>query len=330
MRVTVVVPVHDGAHELRECLAALRASVGVEVEIVVVDDASHDDSASVARAAGAHVVSLDRNVGAGAARNHGARLATTDLVTFIDADVVVRPDTIARLAGVLAERPDFVAVFGSYDAAPRAPQLVSQYRNLLHHFVHQHGDREASTFWSGCGAIRRSVLEALGGFDEGPYSRAIEDIELGYRIRAAGHRIHLDPTIQVTHLKRWTFRSILRTDAFLRALPWSRLLLAGAAPPDHLNVQAGQRVSVALSLLVAGTSVVALAWPIWWLVAGAALLGMMAINGPLLAFFRRTRGGPFALASVPLLLLHYAESGVCYGIAWLERAAGRSPVARTK
>lgn len=323
--VSVVVPVHDGGDDLAECLAALHASVGVRLELIVVDDGSHDDSATVAHRAGARVLSLERNLGAGAARNRGARLATNDVLVFIDADVLVRPDTVARLATTLAAHPDVAAVFGSYDDAPRAFGLVSQYRNLLHHFVHQHGDRDASTFWSGCGAMRRAVFESLGGFDEGPHSNAIEDIELGYRLRAAGHRIVLDPTVQVTHLKRWTLVRVLWTDAFLRALPWSRLLLARRTPHDHLNVQTGQRVSVALTLLATAAGAATPLVPAAGALALVAALAVALTNRRLLAFFVRARGWRFALATVPLLLLHYLESGLCYGAALLERAVGRAP-----
>lgn len=324
MRASVIVPVHDGAGHLAECLEALTASVASDVEIVVVDDASTDDSAEIARRAGVRVLGLSRNVGAGAARNHGAQRTAGAVLVFVDSDVVVAADTVARLVGTLEERPDLAAVFGSYDAAPRAPGLVSQWRNLLHHFVHQRGAGEASTFWTGCGAIRRTTFEALGGFDEGPYSHAIEDIELGYRLRAAGHRILLDPAIQATHLKRWSLASMLRTDALLRALPWSRLLLARGAPHDHLNVQAQQRTSVALSLLAAAVLPLALLRPALGLVALAAVLGVVVANGAFVAFLARARGLPFAVASVPLLLLHYLLSGLCYLAAWIERALGRS------
>ncbi len=53
----------------------------------------------------------------------------------------------------VSEEPDLAAVFGSYDDEPAAPNFLSQYKNLFHHFVHQQGSAEASTFWSGCGAI---------------------------------------------------------------------------------------------------------------------------------------------------------------------------------
>ena len=103
---------------------------------------------------------------------------------------------ISRVLTALKERPDVAAVFGSYDARPRSMGTVSQYRNLLHHFVHQKGNPEASTFWAGCGAIRRSVFDEVGGFDEKQFSGRVEDIELGYRLQHTGHRILLDKGLQ--------------------------------------------------------------------------------------------------------------------------------------
>ena len=317
----MIVPVHDGASELPSCLGALTRAARSDMEIIVVDDASHDDSAAVAAGYGVRVVRLERNVGAAGARNRGAREATGDVLVFIDADVEVAPDTVDRLVGVLDRRPEIAAVFGSYDATPRAPGLVSQYRNLLHHFVHQHGDPEASTFWTGCGAIRRAVFAASRGFDEGRHARSIEDIELGYRVRAAGHRIMLDPSIQATHLKRWTLRSVLWTDAMLRALPWSRLVIE-RRPPNELNIRLGQRVSVALTMLAIALLPLALVRPASIVLPMAACGGVIAVNHGLLRFFARVRGPVFAAATVPLLLLHYLESGLCYAWAWLAHASG--------
>ena len=106
--------------------------------------------------------------------------------------------------------PGLAGLFGSYDDEPAAPGLVSRFRNLLHHYVHQAGTfvddaRPAQTFWTGCGLIRRDVFLEAGGFDPQLYRRpAIEDIELGYRMTRAGHRIVLARDVQATHLKRWT------------------------------------------------------------------------------------------------------------------------------
>ncbi len=310
IRVSVVVPAYDNAAGLEECLRAL--APGGAHEIIVVDDGSTDGTGAVAARLGAKVLRLERNSGAGAARNYGARQATGDVLLFVDSDVVARPDTVAHVTRVFEEHPDVAAVFGSYDAAPRAPGLVSQFRNLLHHFVHQQGDREASTFWAGCGAVRRAVFEESGGFDTGRYTRAIEDIELGYRLRDAGHRILLDKDLEVTHLKRWTLASFLRTDVVYRALPWSRLILQRRARLDHLNLKPAHRASVALALVAVAALALSPFLPWMLAMAGAAAGGLVAVNRKLLAFFARTRGVAFAAGSVPLLILHYLASGVGY------------------
>jgi hypothetical protein len=320
---TVIVPAYNAAGTIQKCLAALLASTGAESEIVVVDDGSTDDTAALAEAAGVRVVRLAGNSGPGAARNRGAEQARGGVLVFVDSDVVVAPDAVGRARRTLAES-DAAAVFGSYDTNPAAPGLVSQFRNLLHHWVHQQSRREAFTFWAGLGAIRRPVFEAAGGFDEGGPAAVLEDVELGHRVCAAGHRIVLDPAMLGTHLKRWTMVSMVRADLLHRAIPWGRLLLAGGDIPRDLNLTAGQRWSVALSGVVGGT----LALAVWWRgllpVAGVALGGIILLNRRFYDFLAHERGLAFALASIPVHVIHLACGGLGFAYAWLETRLGGS------
>jgi GT2 family glycosyltransferase len=314
-RISIVVPVYNDPQGLQECVSALASACGPDTEIVVVDDASTDATPSVAARMGVRVLRLAENRGPSAARNHGALHVQGDVLFFVDADVVIAPDAFRRVGEVLTQHPEISAVFGSYDARPRAGGLVSQYRNLLHHFVHQTGSAEASTFWAGCGAIRRAAFEAVGGFDE--TRRFLEDIELGYRLREAGYRIRLDKVLQGTHLKRWTLRSVIRTDTVGRAVPWARLLREHKVPND-LNIEPAQRVSVALVLL-AGLAVLPSVFRVEFLgLSGAALLSVVVLNRDLYAFFYRQRGLGFAAATVPLHLLQYFCSGLSYAYVWAE------------
>ncbi|HEU4594716.1 MAG TPA: glycosyltransferase family A protein, partial [Pyrinomonadaceae bacterium] len=248
---SVIVPVRDGGARLEQCLDALLASDFEPFELIVVDDGSTDGGASAAAccARGVEVVALARNSGPAAARNRGAERGRGSVLLFVDADVVVRPDTLARVAALFTERPEVAAVFGSYDDAPAARNFVSQYKNLQHHFVHQHASERAETFWAGCGAVRRAAFEAVGGFDERRYTKpSVEDIELGRRLRRAGFVIALDKGLQVKHLKRWTLPSLLRADIFDRALPWSRLILrdGGGGMINDLNLRVRERACAAL------------------------------------------------------------------------------------
>jgi cellulose synthase/poly-beta-1,6-N-acetylglucosamine synthase-like glycosyltransferase len=208
------------------------------------------------------------------------------------------------VASAFAERPELTAVIGSYDDDPAAPALVSQYRNLLHHYVHQTSRPEATTFWGGCGAVRRSALFAVGGFDESYAAASVEDIELGARLRAAGGVLRLDRGLQVKHVKRWTLVSVLRSDLFRRALPWARVMLRERRMPDDLNLRTRHLVSAAVSAGLALLLVPAALHSGWRLVEGALLATFVLLNRAFLLFLWKRRGPALPLVAVPLHLLH--------------------------
>jgi hypothetical protein len=190
--------------------------------------------------------------------------------------------------------------------------------------VHQASAGEVSTFWTGLGAIRRSVFENLGGFDE--RLRCMHDIELGYRLRRAGRLIRLDPKIQGTHLKRWTLFSLIRADIFCRAIPWSRLILETGILEDELNVRHSQRASAALTALAALLLLAGLARPPALLLLPFPLLGVAWINRDLYAFFFARKGAWFTARAFAMQLLHYAYSGASFllcAAAWKLRRASR-------
>ena len=249
-RVSVIIPARNSPGHLGAALRSLALSTFKDYEVTVVDDASTDRTRDVAIAAGATVIDLSHQQGPAAARNAGVRQSRGTYLVFLDADVCIQPNTIERLLETLIARPAIAAVFGSYDRTPHAGNIVSQYRNLVHHFVHQTSSTMASTFWAGCGAIRRDVFVAVGGFDESYVRPSVEDIELGIRLRAAGHAILLDARVQVQHLKRWDLWSMLVTDVFSRGVPWTRLLMRERVLPNDLNLKVDQRISAVLALII--------------------------------------------------------------------------------
>ena len=249
-RLSIVIPVYNSVAELRQCLASLRLSKTPPFECIVVDDGSTDESAAVAAQFGAKVLSTGVKSGPAVARNLGARAAGGDILLFLDADVCVHPDTICKVLEEFANDSYLDAVMGSYDERPSAQNFISQYRNLMHCFVHQNSNRTATTFWAGCGAIRRSVFLDFGGFDEKYGTPAIEDIELGYRLSQGGRKLVLSPDLQVKHLKRWGVRSMTKADFFYRALPWSELALQSGRMPNDLNLRISQRISVGLVFIL--------------------------------------------------------------------------------
>jgi glycosyltransferase involved in cell wall biosynthesis len=248
-KISVVIPAYNGGTQLDQCLNALSRLATAPSEIIVVDDGSTDGSVQKAAEQGIRVLKTSGRQGPAVARNIGAQAATGDIVFFLDADVCVHEDATERLATAFAD-PTMDAVIGSYDDDPSSRDFLSQYKNLMHCFVHQNARSEASTFWSGCGAIRRNVFVEMSGFDASYQRPAIEDIELGYRLRNAGRRILLDRELRVKHLKKWTFWGLVKTDVLDRGIPWTELILRDQKMPNDLNLQISQRVSVGLVYLM--------------------------------------------------------------------------------
>jgi glycosyltransferase involved in cell wall biosynthesis len=319
--------VHNGAGTLPQCVEALLDAATPDVEVIVVDDRSTDTGPAIARRMGATVVTNTRGTGPAAARNAGAAMAHGDILFFVDADVIVGPTTIRDVRAVLDTQPQVAAVFGSYDAEPAAPNFVSQYKNLYHHFVHQQAQVESSSFWAGCGAIRAAVFHAVGGFDEQQFPRAsTEDIELGLRLRKSGHAVRLEKHLQVTHLKRWDLVNLVHTDIVHRAIPWSRLLVANGSVPDDLNLQLSQRVSAAMvGLLLLMLPFLAMGHRRFYGVEVAPLAvatcvfllaNILFLNRRFYEFLARHRGCVFALMAIPVHLLYYLYSGLTFVSFW--------------
>lgn len=318
--ISVIMPAYNAMHFLPRSLPPLMDLVERRAvcEVIVIDDGSTDDTASYARSLGARVIASSGRVGPGGARNEAARHAIGELLWFVDADVVVHPDTAQYVSAAFHEE-EVVAAFGSYDDRPTAQNFGSQYKNLVHHHYHQHGDRNASTFWSGCGAVRKDAFLAIGGFDAQKFRiPSVEDVDLGYRLRGAGGLIRLDRRLLSTHLKVWSVVELVRTDIFRRAIPWARMMLNRTEILDDLNVGTAER----LRALLAGAIFACIPLAAFGLVPAWALaillLTALTGNWHLFRLFLRVRGQVFAAAGLAFHQIYYLYSSASFALCWAE------------
>ena len=331
---SVVVAVNQAGGGLCRTLEALeRSDLSRELwELIVVDDASTDDTAIAGARFADVLVQLPGGLpfGPAYARNRGAELARGDIVVFMDPDVRVRPDTLRSFRAAFSEVPHASAVIGCYDGMAGAPDVVSQYRNLLHHYTHQQNAGVTDAFWGGCGAVRRLAFLEAGGYDEWSFARPqVEDVEFGYRLKSAGRTIVLRPEIQATHMKRWTLSDLIATDIWDRGVPWVRVVSERAA--ESANVVIGtrtmERVNTILAWIGAVAAIVGVATRDtgWVWLFGTCLTGIVINNRRKLAFFRRARGVRFTAASIALDWLCYLVSGVAALAGWLLRETVGEP-----
>jgi GT2 family glycosyltransferase len=291
MRLAVIVPASDDPPCLPRCTAALAAGTRPPDELIV--------QRTPARG------------GPAAARNAAVASSSAEVLVFVDSDVEVHSDALARIERRLLEDAGLAAVFGAYDDEPSAPGLVSRFRNLLHHHVHLSAAGEAETFWAGLGAVRRDVFEAAGGFDAERFPEpSVEDIELGMRLRERGARLLLDPSIRGRHLKRWSAAEMVRTDVWRRGVPWARLLIARGGGSKALNLGARHRASALAALALAMGSLARRPR-----VATAALAVMAALNRDFYALLARRGGLRLLGAGVGLHAVHLLTAVVAVPLA---------------
>jgi glycosyltransferase involved in cell wall biosynthesis len=328
-RVSVVIPAHNAATTLGAALESIFANRGVSFEVLVVNDASTDDTQAVALRFPCRVISLTTNIMSANCRNLGAQLAGGEIVVFSDADELLAPDTLARFARAFDDNPSVSAIVGSLTSDTPMPGFFSKFKNFQHHFTHQTAHSDGATLDSGRAALRRAVFLELGGFEPAFSGASIEDIALGYRMFRLGHRIRFQPDIQFIHLKAYTFLSMIRSDVLHRAIPWTGLMLRERIFRNDLNTKSGNVASVVLAWLISVSLIAATLgfWPAFAL-AGAFALAIAVLNAAFLRALWSQFGGWFALRAAAFLPIMYFYHGVGLIAGVLAYVAGGSVAKR--
>lgn len=208
--VSIVIPAWKASRTIADCLAAISAQTLPPLEVVVVDDDSPDDTASMAEALGARVVRLPRNMGPARARNEGVAAASGDVILFVDSDVAI-PGGLVEAIHARFEDPAVSAVQTLYTPSCPASGLVSRYQNFYyHHALARVREESTAIFATWCAAVRKDLFERLGGFNTDIPEPTVEDEELGYAIADSGGGIILDKSLQVVHMASYDLRGFAR------------------------------------------------------------------------------------------------------------------------
>jgi len=330
--VSVVVSASQSAGTVAQCLRALVASTisRSEWELIVVDDASTDDTPAIAAAFADLVIRLPgKPRGVEYARNRGVELSRGAMIVFVSADVCVNCDTVQRLVDAVQRAPDVAAVSGAYDF-PSASGPLRRFQVLYNLFLFEEAAGETDAFFAGLGAIRKDVLVAAGMFDEWHDRRPrVVASELGQRIRALGFRLETRPDARGVHLRRRSLRETIRLTLRDHGVPYETLAVstvdgANARLAAIRRTEHASRALTWLTLVSVVAAVAAGAGPGWIAVAilGAAYL---ALTFPLLGYIASREGIGFALLTIPLHFGGFLLSGASRSLDRLRRALVGEP-----
>nr|MDT0656504.1 glycosyltransferase family 2 protein [Micromonospora sp. DSM 115978] len=312
--VSVIVPNYNHADSLPLTLAALRAQTYRQVELIFVDDGSTDDSVAVARAAGVAVLRTPRNAGPAAARNLGAARANGEILLFVDSDVELPPDSVARAVELLRADPAAGAVCGTLDETPLVrDSLLQECRCLQAHYWRISSEGDVSFLFTAICAMRAEVFAEMGPFDE--RLRQTEEVEYGQRmsgrypirLTAALHGRHRDDHQLWPLLRKIFHRCRLRIPLYARR--------RRAARGFETAARVWASLFALLAVLTAGLPVVL--GPLAAVLPLAALAAFVWCDADMYRFVLGRRGPGFALAfiGVQFLINVAIAAGALAGLA---------------
>jgi len=212
MSVTVLIVNWNSGVLLGKCLRHLKEQTVQPERVLVVDNASSDDSATSAEAfENVTVYRMTNNLGFAAGNNHGLAECDSEFVALLNPDAFPQPDWLERLVSAAKTHPD-VSAFGSRQLNHENPEILDGTADSYHmsglvwrerHGVQQQvGDLVPQEIFSPCAAAalyRRQALMDVGNFDE-DYFCYVEDVDLGFRLRLAGHKAMYVPDAVVRHV----------------------------------------------------------------------------------------------------------------------------------
>ncbi len=316
---SVVVPCHDGARYLVRVLDALVALTPAPVEIIVVDDASSDDSAEICARYPVQLVSFPHKRGVASARNAGASRATGDVVVFIDADVVVPRDLIARLAAFFQSEQEIVAASALLDPDFSEGGFFSEFLNRRMHHGFSHLREGVTTLLTSCAAVRRDAFDRVGGFDEAGTRAVNDEATLGWRLADLGLDAAILDDLLVQHLKVMTLGSWCRKfwDEGRQWVLLARRHRHESRTGTLMLLQLRRPLNVALVVLGVPALAAAPLAPLPALgLASAAATGFLVLNGGYLRDLGRDRSAAWRLGAAGMVLLEAClhAGGMAHGL----------------
>jgi glycosyltransferase involved in cell wall biosynthesis len=220
---SIIIPCHNASGTIVKLLDSIQSASDENVETLVVDDRSTDGSTAIASRYPVRVVCHPERRGPAACRNLGAMEARGKILLFLDADVILYPDTVRRFRETFRQDPDVRAVVGAYSKEAANPGWVPRYRALMSAAYYAGKKVEPiDAFLTAMGAVDREVFLGLKGFDIAYTKPDMEDLEFGHRL-SREYPVLLNPDIQVRHHFPGFYRNT--RNYFSRAFAWTGLFL---------------------------------------------------------------------------------------------------------
>jgi len=218
-KLSIIIPTYFAEKTLAECLSAIHASLYKNYELIVIDDASTDNTIRIAKQFVKHIVHNPTNLGKIKTRRSGLDKAKGEILINIDQDVVIKPNTFNIIVDYFKNHPEVDAITCLLSKEEPFTNFTSQYKNLYMHYYFKRLPETVHFLYGSLYAIRRTSLN-----QKGATIKAAEDTEEGQIFIENGKIIALPKNLEVVHLKEYTLKSLIKND-FIIPFGWAQIFL---------------------------------------------------------------------------------------------------------
>ena len=243
LTVSIIIPCKGNASLLRKTLQSICDLNDHADELIIVDDGSEPNLVSLLPEYKDNILRLEQTYGPARARNSGAKQAKSDIIVFIDSDVLVPPGLVNSIRNQFKIRPEISAIQGIYTQISPSDDIPTRYQNYyyFHSFSTIPLDYPAicATY---CFAVQRQVFLSLGGFDSNIPKPTVEDEAFGYLMASRGYLIFLDKSLAVEHLAQYTLFQLVKRKIRM-SFHQIKSALRGNRPPVHFSTSSEKQNS---------------------------------------------------------------------------------------
>jgi len=210
MKVSIIIPVYNASLTLNECLGAIFDSSFKDFEVIVVSDNSSDNSVEIAKTYNCKILELKENRGPSFARNKGAEIAESDILLFLDSDIILKKNSLSLIIDKFSSK-EINALQGIYSHETNYKYLATQfYQSYISYYTWPKNIKYASTLVTACFALRKEVFAQCNGFDTKITHVSCEDEQFGYQLIDKGYKILILRDLEVIHRVNYTTKRFIK------------------------------------------------------------------------------------------------------------------------
>ena len=295
---SVIVPTYNSSRTIEKCLKAIKQSGFLDYELIVVDCASQDSTASISKKYADKIIELHENTGRRRARKIGIEVSSGPIIVNVDSDVLIKADTLAMIAAYFSRHRQIDALTGLLSKEHPNPGFFSQYKNLYMHYIFKKLPERVSFLYGSIYALRRSAIEAPG-----TDIKIADDTALGQKLALSGKQIAFLNDLEVIHLKKYDLAAFIKND-FQIPFEWAKIFLTykgwkqlGRQGTGYAHSPKGQVASVLLVPAIFLSLVGSLFGHNFILFTLALALIWFFLNSHFLYFLSKERGLLFGILS---------------------------------